>query len=345
MAKMNKTAVALGAIVLIAIVLIGGGVINPQSLNLGTGAGGGGMQVPPPTTVPTGVGFAGQLEMTITHRDALDNSETRTEGTNLATTFYKSFDEVSFFTIGSGSPVTVTIDRAMNSIMYAGIQVPAGQNFFFAPSSTADQNLNPSIIDFGFADLTNDGVKEWWTKVDLTDLPDPVAGQDSSSLTLFINSYNYDGLLAFNTPTPADVTGVGTGGGAQNFIRWEQVVTEETASPQFEYNIRINSTATEKWERSLSTVTIPNIGIVSLDSFDETISNVDTLYKWTQGSNLDSSNFITVPQNGNEVIPMPFKFVTNLDTADVLSVVITIKEKTPSQGTNSVTDTVLVTEA
>jgi hypothetical protein len=142
-----------------------------------------------------------------------------------------------------------------------------------------------------------------------------------------------------------NITGVGTGGGSQSFIRWEMTVTEETASAQFEYEIRIDNTATEKWERSLSTLTIPNVGVVSLDSFDETTTSTETIYRWTLGSNLDSANFVTVPQNGNEVIQIPMKIVTNLATADNLAVQLTIKEKTPSQGTSTVTDTVNVLEA
>lgn len=344
MAKgMNKTAIGVGAIVLIAVVLIAGGVIDPQSLNLG-GNGNGGVQTPPQDVpTPTGVDFSGVLNVNTIHRDALDNAELRTEGTNLATTWYKSSNEISFFTIGSGTNVDIVIQPDQNSILYAGIQIPAGQNFLFAPSSTADQNLNPRIIDFGFADLTADGVKEFWVKIDLTDMPKPIGGQTATTLQLFLNSYDYDGALAINAP--ANITAVGTSSGSQNFIRWEMTVTEETASPQFEYEIRIDSIETEKWERSLSTLTIPNVGIVSLDSFQETVTSIDTLYKWTLGSNLDTANYVTVPQNGNEIINIPFKFVTNLSGADDLAVKITIKEKTPSQGTNSVTDTVQVQES
>lgn len=338
----NRTAIALGAIVLIAIVLIGGGIIDPQSLNLGQRDQGAGMQVTPTPTPVVGAGFAGQLDLVVTHRDQLDNAEARIEATNLATTWYKSFDEVSFFTIGSGTGIAVTIDSAQNSILYAGVQVPSGQNFLVSPSGTADQNLNPNVIDFAFADITGDGIKEWYFKIDLSSIPIPVAGQTASTFNLFLNSYDYDGALAINAP--ANITGVGTGGGAQSFIRWEMTVTEETASPQFEYEIRIDNTATEKWERSLSTLTIPNVGIVSLDSFDETTTSTETIYRWTLGSNLDNANFVTVPQNGNEVITIPFKIVTNLAGSDNLAVQLTIKEKTPSQGTNTVTDTVNVLE-
>ena len=61
MTKSNhKTAYALGAIVLIAVVLIGTGVIDPQSLNIGnSSAGSGGQQSPPPVTAVTGSDFAG----------------------------------------------------------------------------------------------------------------------------------------------------------------------------------------------------------------------------------------------------------------------------------------------
>lgn len=344
MAKSNTPLVVLAIVVVAVLIGFGTGAISPQSLNIGHPAGNGGVQTPPAVQPSSGHEFAGQLTVNVVHRDALDNAEARTEGTNIVTTYYKSFDGTNFFSIGSGTGNTITIDSAQDSILYATVTVPTGQAFFVAPSSTADQNLNPRIIDFGFKDVNNDGTREWWFKVDLRDMPAPVAGQTASTLSLFINSYN-DGASTLNAP--ANVTGVGTGSGVQNYIRWEQTVAQETVDPVYEYTIGIDNANTEKWDRGQSNLDIPNIGVVALSDFDEQLQTSSVLYRYKVGetSTLDNANYVTTAQNGNAVHPIPFKFVTNLATSDMLSVTLTLKSLTSAQGTVSVADTVLVTEA
>ena len=343
MAK-NTPLIILGVVVVAVLIGFGTGAISPQSLNIGQPAGNGGVQEPPAPQQLTGREFAGQLTVNVVHRDALDNAEPRTEGTNLVTTYYKSFDGENFFTIGSGSAVTITIDQAQDSMLYATSTVPAGQLFFVAPSSTADQNLNPRIIDFGFDDVNNDGTREWWFKVDLRDMPAPIAGQTASTLSLFINSYD-DGASTLNAP--ANITGVGTGSNIQNYIRWEQTVAQETADPVYEYTIGIDNENTEKWDIGQSNLEIPNIGVVALSDFDEQIQTSSVLYRYKIGDSatLDNANYVTTAQNGNAVHPIPMKFVTSLAVADDLAVTLTLKSLTPAQGTTSVADTVQVQEA
>jgi len=344
MAKSNTPLIVLGIVVVAVLIGFGTGAISPQSLNIGQPAGNGGVQVPPALVPTTGQEFAGQLTVNVVHRNALDNAEARTEGVNLVTTYYKSFDGVNFFTIGSGTGNTISISDTQDSILYVTSTVPSGQNFFVAPSSTADQNLNPRIIDFGFMDVNNDGTREWWFKIDLRDMPRPVAGQTASTLSLFINSYTY-GASTLNAP--ANITGIGQASGVQNFIRWEQNVPQTSADPVYEYNIGVDTATTEKWDRGLSTLDIPNVGLINLAEFDEQIQTASVLYRFKIGdtATLDNANYVTTAQNGNVVHPIPFKFVTNLANADDLAVTLTLKSLTPSQGTVSVADTVQVQEA
>ena len=348
---MVRTGVIILAVIIVAIVVgMGTGVINLQNLTIGQPAGNGGIQTPPDGTPSTGQGFTGQLTVNVEHRDALDNSETRDEGVDLRTTYYKSSDGVTFSTIGSGTGVTLTIDSAMNSILYFTSVVL--DPFFVAPSSTSDPNLNPRIIDFGFMDVNNDGIREWWFKVDLRDTPAPIAGQTASTLSLFINSYN-DGVSTLNAPV--NIVNVGSDAGTVTFVRWEQTVLQETADPVYEYTLLIKKTGgangTEFWDVGQSTLEIPNIGIVSLGDFDEQLlSASDTLYRWKVGTTatLDNANYVTTAQNGNEVHPIPFKIVTSLqDNAqnDNLDVTLTLKSLTSSQGTVTVSDTVRLDES
>ncbi len=344
MAKSNTPLIVLGVVVVAVLIGFGTGAISPQSLNIGQPAGNGGVQLPPALQPTTGQEFAGQLTVDVVHRNALDNAEARIEGTNLVTTYYKSSDGQTFNTIGSGTGNTVTITPIMNSILYVTSTVPSAQNFFVAPSSTADQNLNPRIIDFGFMDVNNDGSREWWFKVDLRDMPRPIAGQTASTLSLFINSYTY-GASTLNAP--ANLTGVGQSSGTQNFIRWEQTVPQTSADPVYEYTIGIDTEETQKWDRGLSNLDIPNIGTVSLTDFNEQLQTSAVLYRFMIGTTatLDNANYVTTAQNGNEVHPIPMRFTTNLAGADDLAVTLTLKSITPSQGTVTVADTVQVQES
>ncbi len=342
--------IILGIIVVVVVLGLGTGVINLQSLNIGQPAGNGGIQTSPDGTPSTGQGFTGQLTVNVEHRDALDNAETRTEGADLRTNYYKSTDGVTFSSIGTGSGIILTIDSAMNSILYF-TSVPIDP-FFVAPSSTSDPNLNPRIIDFGFMDVNNDGTREWWFKMDLRDIPAPVAGQTASTLSLFINSYD-DGVSTLNAPI--NIVNVGSNAGTVTFVRWEQTVAQETVDPVYEYTILIDKVTgaggTEFWELGQSNLDIPNIGVVSLADFDEQIlTSTTVLYRWKVGetATLDNANYVTTAQNGNAVHPIPFKIVTNLSDNsfnDNLDVTLTLKSLTPNQGTVSVSDTVRLDES
>ncbi len=348
---MVRTGVIVLGIIIVALVIgMGTGIINLQSLTIGQPAGNGGIQQPPAGLPSTGTEFTGQLTVVVEHRDALDNQETRDEGIDLRTDYYKSMNGVTFSSLGTGSGVTLTIDSEMDSTLYATSVVL--DPFFVAPSSTADPNLNPRIIDFGFMDINNDGVREWWFKIDLRDIPIPVAGQTASTLALFINSYN-DGVSTLNSP--ANILNIGNTVNTVTFVRWEQTVAQETADPVFEYTIRIvkvtGAGGTEFWDLGQSTLEIPNIGIVSLADFDEQILlSTDTLYRWKVGdtATLDNANYVTTSQNGNEVKPIPLKIVLSLQDNgqnDNLDVTLTLKSLTSSQGTTSVSDTVRLDES
>ena len=339
--------VILGVIIVALVVGMGTGVINLQSLNIGQPAGNGGIQTSPDGTPSTGTGFTGELIVDPQHRDALDNSETRDEGIDLRTTYYKSTDGVSFNSLGNGA-TTISIDSSMDSILYFTV-VPLDP-FYVAPSSMTLPN--PRIIDFGFMDVNNDGVREWWFKTDLRDIPAPIAGQVASTLSLFINSYD-DGASTLNSPT--DILNIGNSAGTVIFIRWEQSVLQETADAVYEYTVQIvkvsGAGGTEFWDRGLSSLDIPNIGIVSLTDFDEQLlSNTDTLYRWKVGetATLDNANYVTTAQNGNEVKPIPLKIVLSLqDNAqnDNLDVTLTLKSVTSNQGTTTVADTIRLDES
>jgi len=317
---------------------------------------GGVPQPQPPTDLGT-EGFTGELDIILQHFDTLDNQEERIEKVDLTTTFYKSSDEVRFSTIGEGvaGATRVTITSDMNSILYATVGVL--DPFFVDPQTT--QSVNERISNFFYRDVSNDGIKEWIFKTDLRGIPDPIAGQDASTIAFFTNSYDI-GTPSLNAPSFGG--NIGFDAGTVNYVRWELTQPEETASAQTEYKILIEYVGsgqggTELWDVGQSTLDIPNIGLIALSEFEDTkIGTTDESYKFkvkrpdgTPASALDSANYVSTPQNGNEVIPIPFKIVTSLQdngVNDNLDVTLTIKHLNQFGGSaTSITDTVRLDES
>ncbi len=337
----NRALIIVTVAFVIVLVGLGTGIINPQAFDISEQLGTG-MQVAPDIQPPTtGVPFVGSLVVDILHRSALDNAVNFIEGIDLVTTFYSSLDEIRFNTIGSGSSVQINIDSSMDSILYASVSVPIGIDLYVAPLSTADQNLNPRIINFFFQDIDGSGRMVWVFKIDLKDFE----RADPQTLQLFINSFIV-GTPSLNSP--ADITAVGQAPNTNNFIQWEVIVPQGTASAQYEYRIKMNDDDNTKWSRSLSTVEVPNLGTVPLTEFDENISSgISTEYRWKLGdtATLDNANYVTSAKEGNNSHQTPFKFVTTLDPLDDIDVTFTVNTLNSQQGVVSISDTVAVQES
>ena len=340
--KRSNTPLIIVTLVFVVILIgLGTGFINPQAFNIGDQIGSGMQIAPEITPPPTGVDFTGNLIVDISHRSALDNAVQFVEGFNLVTTYYSSLDEKRFNTIGSGSSIQINIDSSMNSILYASVSVPIGQSLYVAPLSTADQNLNPRIINFFFQDIDGSGRMVWVFKIDLKNF-EP---SDPRTLQLFINSFIV-GTATLNSPP--DITAVGTTPNTNNFIQWEVTVPQGTASAQYEYQIEMNNSDNLKWSRNLSMLEVPNLGVMPLTEFDERInSGVSTLYRWKLGdtATLNNANYVTSAKEGNDSHQTPFKFVTSLATNDDIDVTFRVLTLNSQQGTLTVTDTVAVKEA
>jgi hypothetical protein len=344
--------VILGVIIVVLVVGMGTGVINLQNL---IGQSSGGVPQSQPTTV-TGTEFSGELDIILQHFDTLDNSFQYQEGVarDILTIFYKSSNGEQFSSIGEGvqglggaSRVTITSD--MNSILYATSGVaPTPTQIYSNPEGT--QLVNDRVTDFSFRDVTNDGSKQWLYKIDLRGITAPIAGQGASTLSFLTNSWNVGFPITLNAP--ANITAVPQSTGIVNFIRWEMTVPQGTATPQTEYSIRIVGTdddaVTEDWNIGESNLDIPNIGMVSLADFDEFINPNNILYRFKIGDTSDfaNANYVTSAKNGNNVHPIPFKFVTNYDggvLGETHDVTLSIKSLSKTGGSNTVlSDTVQV---
>jgi len=332
----QTTAIILGIIGVAVIVGIGTGVVPFDFAQQG------GVVTPPVTVLPTaGITFFGQLNIVEEHVNGLDNTDARTEGVELTTTYYTSNNGNVFNTIGDGNSASITIDRSMNGIIYAGLETDAFT--YVDPMGTADQGLNPFITFVEYRDVSGDGQKTWIFRMDLRNIPAPIAGQTFS--TIAFRTLSWDDTTPPLLNSPPDITGIGTTSGTSNFIRWEMTVTQAEASAQFEYELEMDTDDNNAWDRGRSNLDIPMVGIITLSSFDEQItSGVSVIYRLKIGdtAELDSANYVLSLKNGNEVHNIPANIVTNFGAITAFNVTLSLNTIDADRTTGSVTDTVLL---
>ncbi len=331
----NKVPLVAGILVL---VIVGAYIASPDSFKNAFNVGGG-VPVSPDRTDSIGTqDYEGLVTINVVHSDALDSAESRTEQTNLATTYYKLVNCV-YKSIGAGSAsggTTVFIDAGMDRIFTAVAHV-SGQAYYVAPMSTADPAFNKRFVAFDFFDISGDGTKEYVFTTDVTGLT-IVGGQTTPTIDLYIDSYDYS---AVTLTAPADQTGIATTAGTKIFVEWDgSHATTETANAQYEYEIQINSTNTAKWDRGQSKLILPNVGIVSFADLVESSDGTNTFYKYTLGFGLDTANYVTIPQNVQNKADYDLTLVANFGSAETYLVQWTIRSITDAQGTASVSDTI-----
>ena len=335
----QTTAIVLGIIGVAVIVGIGTGVIP---FNFGTQ---GGVVTPPTTVIPTsGAPFSGQLSIVEEHVNGLDNQASRTEGAEITTTYYTSTNGNTFNRIGDGASASITVDSSMNGIVYASLETDA--DTYVDPMGTSDQGLNPFITFVEYKDVSGDGQKSWLFRFDLRNVSEPVAGQVFS--TIAFRTLSWDDATPPTLNAPADITGIGTTSGTSSFVRWEMTITQAEASGQFEYQLEFDTDDNNAWDRGRSNLDIPNIGIITLSSFDEQItSGVSTLYRFKVGdtASLDSANYVVSLKNGNEVHTIPAQIVSNFGATSAFNVTLSVNTVDADRSTGSVSDTVLLNSA
>ncbi len=331
--KSNKAPIV-GA--LIVLVIIGAYVASPESFQNAFNVGKGGVQTTVDKTSDIGVQqYEGSVTVNLQLRDALDSAETRTEGTNLTTTYYKLVNGV-YKAIGSGSGNTIFVDKNTDRI-FAGVSLVSGQSYYVAPASTADPALNPRIKAFDFFDASGDGTKEYVFTVDVTGLT-ILGGQTTPTIDLYIDSYDYS---VASLTAPANQASISTSAGTNIFIEWDAThALTETANAQYEYEVKFNDTNTALWDRGQSTVTIPNLGTISLADFVESSDGTSTIYKHTLGFGLESANYVTIPQNVQNKTDIDLKLVANFGASEEVLATLTVRSVTPAQGSTSVSDAV-----
>lgn len=309
----------------------------------------------------------GQLTITLKEVNALDNTATLAEGTNLDTIFFKSTDGVTYTNIGSGSGNTITLDPSMKGIIYAQVAAHSGSHYYVAPSLIQNPALNPSIVGFDFVDTAGKGTKQWVFKIDLSkaSLPVIAGGQTAPTLTLYWLAYQY-GALTANSYTTSPVN-AGTVAETSNMLQfYGSLAASKEANAVSQIEVKVNSTTTSDWDAGNSYVQIPNIGpgggvqtvylnqmVVTKDSSNEYYdyylqapqSTAFMVPATSMQQNLKGADFVTVGAVGVNAIPFTTNFVTNLGSNHDLAVSMIISSLDDTQATQTSTKTIHVCHA
>jgi hypothetical protein len=333
----SNTPIILGVVIVLAI--IGGYIASPESFQNAFNVGSGSQGIPAPVDRTGEIGtqqYEGSVTMNVVHRDALDSAEPRTEGDNLATTYYKLVGGI-YKSIGSGTGNTIFVDPTLDRV-FASVTVLQGEDFYVAPASTADPALNPRVKAFDFFDISGDGTKEYVFTIDVTGLKIQ-GGQTTPTIDLYVDSFDYSDITLDD---PADQLEISTSSGTNVFVEWDMSMDEgaETANAQYEYELRITGDDTSRWDRGASTLTIPNMGTISLADFTEGSVGDDTKYTRTLGFGMENANYVAVPQNVQNKADINLKLVTNFGDDENVNATLTIRSITADQGTDTASNTI-----
>jgi hypothetical protein len=328
------------AIVVLVVSISGSMNVNPLdqfTLIIGQG---GGIQIPTgggmsgsiaPTYAPPQT-YTGQLNIQVNHRDSLDGSEDRTEGTEIITTYYKKVAEGNYVTLGSGDNIMLFVSE--DEKLYFTVQALQGSELYISPIRMSDYNLNPRIIDFDYLDVTHDGIGEWMFTVDITGLP-TMYPQTNPTISLFSLSYD-EGSMLLNSPSDFKVYHENS----INNIRWEIEIPPEKAVAINKVELIFDTTDSSVINEKSSWVKIPYISCCELTQMDKTITTNTIIYSFEIGSDLANADYISTESNADPSHDMTVRIHTYLEEGDELGVTLRIRAITTDQTFYSVSDKV-----
>lgn len=321
-------------VIVVLVVSISGSMnVNPlDSVSLIVGNPiGGGSTAPVQYAVPSQA-YSGELNIQVNHRDSLDGSEFRTEGTDLITTFYKKVSDGNFVTLGSGDNSMIYVNEGKK--IYFTVQPLRGSELYISPMRMSDYNLNPRIIDFDFKDVTHDGIGEWLFTVDITGL-DSRFDQTYPIISLFTLSYD-EGSMSLNSPSDFDVYP----NNSINNIRWEIEVPPEQAVAINKVELIFDTTDSAIINEGNSWIRIPYIDNLELTEMDKTITTNSMIYSFEIGSDLANADYISTESNADPSHDMTARIHVYLEEGDELGVTLKIRAITTEESFYSISDKV-----
>lgn len=305
---------------------------NIPALNLGGGSVGGGSSMPPQIGTVPKQEYRGSLGVSINHRDALDITETREEGSDIITTYYKQSVNGQYYPLAFGDDEVIVLD-GVNQV-YISVEPVNGSNIFIAPRQIAE--ANPRIYDFEFFDIDQDSFQEWVFKVDLLDLPIDTMGDRIPKINFI--SLSFDEGKESRLSSPADIDHFGS-----TWIKWELIVPEETVLVVSAVRIDVETTDDNLINEAQSFIQVPFMGQIQFSDMNVVHFAKKTSYVYDIGKDIGGSNYITTKINGDTKHEIPVHIVTSkmfggLDENLDVTLILTIAS--PDQKFSDIQDTV-----
>ncbi len=333
--KSKNSNLIIVAVVVVAAILVGvqtGLVSLPQqnTANSNTPFGNN-----PSATSGEYTGFTGDIAMQVAHYDAQAITTTRTEATNVATSWYV-MEGGSYSNVGSGDGATFELKPEHLGYVYAQVEAKSGQNYYLAVDITQDKESR--IVDYNYFDIDVDGTLEHVFTVWCGNLKDLAGGETNKDC--FVNfrwdTYEKPGFVA---GAPADITGVGTTSGTVKYVEWYSNFTNTNRVwLLYQVEIKVNSTSTTKW--SIDWVNVPGLGNIAGSKFVDSSDGTNTIYKYTLSKTLDVAHRITYGTNEVNKQEYEMKLKLYLSGGDQLGFTITLSGLDTTEKVETITDTV-----
>lgn len=332
----KKEIIFIGGLIIIVFMAYNGGYFNMLDFSLNPSGGTIGIGSPMPSTpaVTPAQQYRGSLGVEVYHRDALDNSEARSEGIDLNTTYYRQTSNGEFQPLGFGDDTEIIIDTS--EPIFISVEPTENSNYFIAPNEMFD--ANPRIYDFDFKDIDKDSFQEWAFKIDLNDLPTDVGG--IPRIIFFSSSFD-NGIATLTSPSDIDHYG-------SSWIRWQLIIPEETVLVVSAFRIDVESNDDTLLNREHSFIQIPFIGQVQFDEMDVVHFEKKTSYLYDLADDISGSDYIVTPINGDPMHEIPVHLVTSKTFGGLdekLNVTLILTVVSPEQKFSDLKDTVTLIPA
>lgn len=276
--------------------------------------------------------------------DANDNTQTRSDSTNLSVTYYAKNADGTYRSIVSAASgtATVPIDNTIKTI-YVGVSPKSGQAYFAAVNSMLSKN--PRMSPPTFIDPNGGGTKIWMFPFDMTNIGQYGRGTNNPAVPIYVDAFTQ---TTVTLTSPADQTSTGTADYLAR-IKWDLTAAAATSAVAIsQVEIQTNSTTPTEWNPSISYFEIPNganVQRVYLTDASVTSQQISTgwSYVYKYGTDLSKDNFISIPKNGDTTIHVPLVIHTTLTPAGHgLLVTMKVTYQTAAQVYTVISDGVII---
>jgi len=284
-------------------------------------------------TGPTGVSYiAGVVTSDTAAYDSLDVAQTRTIGTDVKVLWYAY--RSGWQLLGSGDAADLSVTKDDMNIIYA--VVSGTSSYYVDCSKTSSMNSRAKNVEY--KDIDGDNTKEFVYRLDISDIPF-ATGTGKYVMPCFnVYALTYDSGAAISSP---DNIACGTSK-VTKYIEWYTTISaEKKGLAVYKVVLKVNSTDISKFK--LQRLNIPGPGNLDGSSFTQDVLSTETKWTYQISQNLYGADYVKRPVGTLNKFEFTTTLEIDLDTGDVLNWTLYVYYLTASEGSASLSDSVLTT--